>query len=231
MHAYCRRTLAPLLKQKQGVPNEVRLSQAQADAPVKPASYASLNPHASSYTPPLVLPTATLSTGGKHDDDSKPVVCDAHRTMEAGCLEAETRTRTKTVILRPFAMNVDTPPRQAQFSAIISRPTTQTITDTPTQVLSRPPGISILRETSQHLAAQQTVIIKPEEELLRDCERLATSVAEWLYSNKADGSSSDLYDEEILQLLSPKSIKDTSDIRTPTPASPRLVYLHSNVSN
>lgn len=231
MHAYCRRTLAPLLKQKQGVPNEVRLSQAQADAPVKPASYASLNPHASSYTPPLVLPTATLSTGGKHDDDSKPVVCDAHITMEAGFLEAETRARTRTVTLGPFTMNVDTPPRQAQFSPIISRPSTQTITHAPTQVLPRPPGTSNFSELSLHRIAQRTTNTNSEDELLEDCEQLATSVAEWLYSNKADGSSSDPYDEEILQLLSPNSTKETGDIRTSTPASPRLVYMPNNVSN
>ncbi len=231
MHAYCRRTLAPLLKQKQNVPNEVRLSQVQPDAPIKPASYASLNPHASSYTPPLVLPTATPSTGGKGDDDDNPVVCDAHITMEAGTLEDETRTRIRTVTLGPFTMNGDPPPRQAQFSAIISRPSTQTITRAPTQALSRPPGISIFHEPSQHFAVQRTANINPEEELLRDCEQLATSVAEWLYSNKADGSSSDPYDEEILQLLSPNSTKDTGEVRTSTPASPRLVYMPSNVSN
>lgn len=230
MHAYCRRTLAPLLKQKQNVPNEVRLSQVQADALIKPAGHASLNPHASSYTPPLVLPTVAPSPGGKSDDD-KPVVHDARITMEAGMLEGETRTRTRTVTLGPFTMNVDTPPRQAQFSPIISRPSTQTITHTPTQVISCPPGVSTLREPSQHLAAQRTANVSSEDVLLRDCEQLATSVAEWLYSNKADGSSSDPYDEEILQLLSPNSTKDTGDIRTATPASPRLVYLHSDVSN
>lgn len=231
MHAYCRRTLAPLLKQKQIIPNEVRLSQVQAEALTKPAGHASLNPHASSYTSPLVLPTVLPSAGGKNDDNSEPIILDAHRTMEAGMLEAETRTRTRTVTLGPFTMHVDTPPRQAQFSPIISRPSTQTITHTPTQVISCPPGVSTLREPSQHLAAQRTANVSSEDVLLRDCEQLATSVAEWLYSNKADGSSSDPYDEEILQLLSPNSTKDTGDIRTPTPASPRLVYLHSDVSN
>lgn len=230
MHAYCRRTLAPLLKQKQNIPNEVRLSQVQAEALIKPAGHASLNPHASSYTPPLVLPTVTLSTGGQNDD-SNSVVGDADMTLEAGMLEDETRTRTRTVTLGPFSINVDTPPRQAQFSAIISRPSIRTTTHASTQVLPCPSGISTLREPSQYLAFQRTGNINSEDELLRDCERLATSVAEWLYSNKADGSSSDPYDEEILQLLSPNSTKDTSDIRTPTPASPRLVYLHSNVSN
>jgi hypothetical protein len=200
MHAYCRRSLASLLKQRQTTSTDSQLPQQdRVRQPRESHTHGITVADHEAHQPPLVLPSLSASEVDE-SDDGDTIVYDVpkHTTVK--------RLRTTTVPAQPIRGHdhVQGPDHDIRNQQGYSQQATLII-----NAVSDP-------MPRCHVGIKH----RSEAEVLQDCENLALRVTEWLYKDNEKETLTpreDPYDDQILDFLSPEHDKESSLSVSPIP--------------